>query len=467
MDSIRSNASSCTATSAGNDAKPPRCCSPPTSPGVFHVDGTVPTIDATRYSFQPADDSCTYDDFTRGQVVHLLESFHGAPLVIVGDSMMRQAFLRLVMLMRGQERTLDYKIQTHAMYHMCDEADAFRLSTQSDDMTKYDPDHLQERINPFFSMKEGPGLVAFKRSLERCRSPVSKIHYLMLPTFENQTTELPTYLDTLDINEGRKPVIIICVAFWEEEQELNATWADAILSLKNKASKIVLISTPIAYVIDKGKKAREQAASKAVFTHRNSDLQQWVQSLGDPYAFINYDDLDTARPPKPSPPQPGDVHWMCFVGWNVNKPIRVWIDDSVDGTDAAGNLLPQIVNGYVERIQPGIDGKCSEEMNRNLWKVIFDTILPTFDTSDTAATLAAAATVAEVGSNVSTSAAPDQQQINGSVPTLKYNKSLPTTPTSPDNVSVPSSSALAFHVHVLSLSLSFSLALVFIFLGIY
>jgi hypothetical protein len=81
-----------------------RCCST-SSPGSFTPDGTYPN-GAQRFSYQPlAPESCRYSSYTRGQVMATLESIK-APLVVIGDSMMRQLFLRLVMMMRGQQRLL-------------------------------------------------------------------------------------------------------------------------------------------------------------------------------------------------------------------------------------------------------------------------------------------------------------------------------------------------------------------------
>ena len=63
-------------------------------------------------------------------MISILENLN-APLVVVGDCMMRQVFLRLVMLIRGQQRLLDYKVLTNAQYLVCPEADAFRIASVS------------------------------------------------------------------------------------------------------------------------------------------------------------------------------------------------------------------------------------------------------------------------------------------------------------------------------------------------
>ena len=42
-------------------------------------------------------------------------------IVVAGDSMMRQHFTRLVQLLRGRQRNVDYRVHTHGSYSYCDE----------------------------------------------------------------------------------------------------------------------------------------------------------------------------------------------------------------------------------------------------------------------------------------------------------------------------------------------------------
>ncbi len=45
----------------------------------------------------------------------------GIDIVVAGDSMMRQHFTRLVQLLRGRQRNVDYRVHTHGSYSYCDE----------------------------------------------------------------------------------------------------------------------------------------------------------------------------------------------------------------------------------------------------------------------------------------------------------------------------------------------------------
>lgn len=44
---------------------------------------------------------------------------HRETLQVLGDSLMRQLFSRLVHMLRGHSRAVDYKMHTHASYSIC------------------------------------------------------------------------------------------------------------------------------------------------------------------------------------------------------------------------------------------------------------------------------------------------------------------------------------------------------------
>jgi len=91
-----------------------RCCRGDHK-GDFVVKGRAPGGKYDRFVFEPEDSECRYGEVGRGQILHYLRS-RNSPIVVVGDSMMRQFFLRLVTMMRGQKRMMDYHQHAHAMY---------------------------------------------------------------------------------------------------------------------------------------------------------------------------------------------------------------------------------------------------------------------------------------------------------------------------------------------------------------
>ena len=69
-------------------------------------------------------------------------------ILVAGDSMMRQLYVRLVHMMRGARRVLDYHIHTPASYSVCAEADRFRMSPVNanrsvESFKKLDLDYLE------------------------------------------------------------------------------------------------------------------------------------------------------------------------------------------------------------------------------------------------------------------------------------------------------------------------------------
>lgn len=112
----------------------PRCCRADHA-GDFAHKGSIHATNASAYEFQPIDNKCHYESISRGQILHYLHA-RGAILAVVGDSMMRQFFLRLVMMMRGQQRLLDYHLHTHAQYYVCSEVDVFRLARGSSNTSR-------------------------------------------------------------------------------------------------------------------------------------------------------------------------------------------------------------------------------------------------------------------------------------------------------------------------------------------
>ncbi len=186
-----------------------------------------------RHVFEPTDSTCRYAEINRGQILHYLRS-RNSPIVVVGDSMMRQFFLRLVTMMRGQTRMVDYHQHAHAMYAVCREADIFRMSTNNSNSTSVSPNdkHLIEKISPFFGMRNGPGTAMARAAMSkyvfylslpvrclfaacslpvrfvsllvphhptapapnRCSRAPALLHYMHLPTFEQQTNGLLEYL---------------------------------------------------------------------------------------------------------------------------------------------------------------------------------------------------------------------------------------------------------------------------------
>ena len=354
-----------------------RCCGQ--HPGHYVLNpGNKTLLDGpNRYDYVPnAPVKCTYSQFTRGQVLFALQQLQGAPLAVVGDSMMRQVMLRLVMMLRGQQRLLDYKIHTHAQYFVCNEADAFRLSTNNPQVsnTTFDPEYLATMIRPFFGMEKGPGLTATKASLLRCTTPPQPLHFLMSPSFSNQSLMIPQYMDVMN-SQDLKPLLLISVGYWEPEMVYPADYLAMLSGFRQQASKIFILGVATQYA---------SADQKITYGQRNSFIRQWAANQGPPYYYIDYDAFIAVPPPKPPQPQyfaasRTEKHFMCWTGYNFQaiEKIKLTLDGSAQGAGPDGRPLSQIQQGVIERIQTQAGGECSDETNRNLWNVILSLVVPT------------------------------------------------------------------------------------------
>jgi hypothetical protein len=320
----------------------------------------------TKYEYRPTDSDCQYQEITRGQILHYLHS-RGSTLAVMGDSMMRQFFLRLVMMIRGQTRLIDYHQHSHAQYAVCREADAFRVSTSTANETSVLPNnaHLLGRIPSFFRGKDGPGTLITQTSMTKCsRAPV-EFHYLHVPRFVNQIESIPKYLKTLPL--GSKPVLLLSVGYWQNGDEVPEEYLEVLKNNAHKVRKVFLVSVPTVRVVN------EEA--RASYKVRNAFIKDWVAAQGEPFAFLDYDTMSLAEHPPPGGSS-NNWHYMCSVAWRIHC---VYCDlvrlDHQNGVNEFGEPLPQFPVGNVERVLATEDGSCSDEMNRNLWQSVFNTLI--------------------------------------------------------------------------------------------
>lgn len=123
-----------------------RCCKGDL-PGDFKVTGTIRGACAAKYQFQPNVTGCSYDEVTRGQILGYLEA-ESSGVLVVGDSMLRQFYLRFIMMLRGQSRLLDHHLQSHAQYRICPEGDMYRVSGNTANESSIDFDNEFLQVSP-------------------------------------------------------------------------------------------------------------------------------------------------------------------------------------------------------------------------------------------------------------------------------------------------------------------------------
>jgi hypothetical protein len=356
-----------------------RCCSADMG-GRFIINGSVPG-GATRYVYQPvAPATCSYAEVTRGQLLAALEQARG-PLVVFGDSMMRQLYLRLVMAMRGQHRLIDYTIHTHAQYLTCDAADAFRLSPHAyrtsednaDSSILLDEDYVRETIAPFFHMEHGPGLAAARRSLARCAGHrISELDFVFAPEFDHQTLAIRLYMETLASMDHAKPVVVVSVGFWEGDPIIPETWLNTLGSLRGRVSKVFVVGVATEYSSEEEEKCRRR---KNAYFARNAAMKAWCRRQGAPFVYVDFDLMSSVPGPRPPIPLRGDKHFMCRMGYGDDPGAKVVLDRSPEGRNALGMETPQVTTAQLKRLTVTEDGHCADFTNYNLWQMMLNALM--------------------------------------------------------------------------------------------
>ena len=281
--------------------------------------------------------------------------------------MMRQFFLRLVTMMRGQRRMVDYHQHAHAMYAVCREADVFRLSTNNSNETSVSPNdgHLIDKIGPFFGVRGGPGTLMARAAMSKCSRAPALFHYMHLPTFEQQTKGLLEYLHKTPATFV-KPIYLVSVGYWTHSETVPEDYLAALEGVAESARKVIVVSPPTVRVVNED--------HKRAYAKRNAFMKEWVNgkaAAGETkFAFLDYDAVASA----PNPPPGGadnNWHYMCAIAWLRN--LRV--DHSAEGMNEFGEPISQIYQGKVERVISTEDQACGDEMNRMLWQIAFNMVL--------------------------------------------------------------------------------------------
>ncbi|KAG7667839.1 hypothetical protein NADE_002524 [Nannochloris sp. 'desiccata'] len=309
-----------------------------------------------RIQFEPTDSTCRYKEISRGQVMRFL-ALHNSSFVVVGDSTMRQTFLRMVAMMRGQQRLVDPHVHTHAQYQVCREVDFLRLAANNPAgyASPSNPKFLKGQVPAFFRMEVGPGQADAKRVLSECSHPAIEMNYLQAPLWVAQEEVLERYFNGLPT--GHKPTVIVSVGFWQPEARVPVSYLQALENLKDKALRVVYVGVPVSRVLDEQRRDH--------LTKRNAQMRRWVQNQGPPYSFVDFDAMVSA-PGAPNGTS-GSKHFTCWAEW---KSAR-FPSGAVGNPAGTGQLT---VNG-VNKLHTDVDGTCADEMNRNLWQVILNGLL--------------------------------------------------------------------------------------------
>jgi hypothetical protein len=289
-------------------------------------------------------------------------------------------------MLRGQERLLDYHIRTHVQYHVCKEADSFRMTSPTPDGStgQENSQHLREvLVNGFFKMENGAGLYNMKKALENCSRAPTELHYLSSPLWASQNGILPLYMASLP--SGVKPVIVTAVGYWEKSLNVPEKYLNTLLAIAEGASKVVILSVPTAKVRTEWK-SPEQPSQFHIISTRNKFMKEWVykqqEKHPNKFVFVDFDAISMAEN-RPALPAGNDKHYICSIWWQppsckTCKPVII---------DEKSSLYnrPQIPQGSILKIQTTEDGLCADETQRNAWLVLLNALLGTHHSKDTSA----------------------------------------------------------------------------------
>lgn len=331
-------------------------------PGTFKNSTTDPAV-----RDYVADDAakCTYVDYRRAEIVEKLLG-ENIDIVVAGDSMMRQNYLRLLQLMRGRRRIFDYRVHTHASYSYCDELDTFKTASYLADMKQPEKQYLTDVIPQFFARDDSDPEFA------KCTRGVGRLDFLHAPLFATHGLSVQAYLKTA--SPTRRLIVLSYVGVWTKVARIPGHYIQTLERVAaHRAGGVVLsLSVPTfreLRVADRAKKYRE----------RNFKMREWVQLQEGRAGFIDYESLSLMDNAPPTTAH--DKHYMCYV---------TWPQEGRGGPKTAtfrSKLLKK--NSFRERLYDNPignvwmteDGHCYDEMNRALWKVAFNAIMQT-DTSE-------------------------------------------------------------------------------------
>jgi len=320
-----------------------------------------------RYTFVPLKkEQCAYFEYNRHEVLDFLQG-QKMDILVAGDSMMRQLYIRMVHMMRGARRVLDYHIHTHANYGVCQESDRFKMSPVNDNnasvesFKKLDLDYLQDTIPEFFkySPNQDPMLL--------CKDPHVAINYMHAPDYVLQRRYLEQYMEHI-VDEGRQVTLVLSVGYWVWFPEVPQDYLDFLDTLSKRAAKVVILSIPTVHVT--AHTGKQGPALLHAYRSRNLIMKEWVAAK-PASSNIKFVDFDAMSVSVHAPPICAGENWhyQCFLTWPAHGN-KVALEDMDTNWFRDRYYRAPLVGLYMTE-----DGQCADEMNRNLWQVILNNVM--------------------------------------------------------------------------------------------
>ena len=295
---------------------------PCTSPDGF-VGKMVPGWGYKRFALVQNGTACTFSP------AKFRECLGPAVLFIIGDSMLRQLFVRLIALFRQQEQVVDYSVHIHAVYEHCGDSDFFLAFGQWSKHGATIPPHE----------------VPFPAGNNGCL----QVQSLFAVSFEHQRRLFVKLSD----HYLKGKFFILGVHFWESRATVPLEYLEQLERLSSHARHVSIVGAPTI-------KAGHLAASLRA---RNLQMQKWVEEhrkVGRP--TVSYIDFDTLARFPGAPPGVvnNNWHYQCFL-----VPINIASTSSTNWWVRWPNT------SYGSQVvQMREDGTCFDDMNASLWAVL-------------------------------------------------------------------------------------------------
>lgn len=324
------------------------CCTADPGPGSWIADRNAPG----HLVFKP-DNGCEYHQYSRAEI---LEFYQGTAtdILVVGDSFMRQLFVRLTHILRGQERVVDFKIHTHASYATCDEVDNFLVSPAYTPSLTADKDKQFRGVDTFFHLQN----ISSEETWSTCSDRPMQVNYLFGSTFRQQERNIQRYASS-GFQKGSQVDVIISVMFWTHAWETPQEWLDAISVLKSQSfvRKVFLLGIPTARV------SPSYPEYVKAYQNRNRMMREWVANQTEGAAYIDFDVLSTA-PNTPGACDKKNKHYACHLRY-ADKP-------NLNSSSGEKRFYEPVHETPLSGLYGSEDGECYDDMNAAVWQLYFN-----------------------------------------------------------------------------------------------
>ena len=272
---------------------------------------------------------CMYHSYSREEALLCLSKQHKTRIVIIGDSLWRQLYMRLVYFVRQPTFLIDHTCHFNSRYGVCETHDNIEHSGVSETV---DAPGWEKRFQETFGQRSAlEGL---------CRINPIEVHFLWAQHFDRQISRIQTYLELFPKSASEKLLFIIgAPGFWAlDEQTVPLEYFDMLDTIPQRVSQAYIMGVPTLHV-----QTVEQQHNLQL---RNEQLKQWVtESPSDRMQYFDYDTFARADN-APANLMFHDWHYMChwdFMGCNSHSSLM-----------------------------PTQDCNCQDDMNLAIWQGIFN-----------------------------------------------------------------------------------------------